>query len=112
MDKEWTTQEGQVTYPVKTNRTAGLPTGSSTSHRMCVAFLSLFLQIYMKHNNVRHTEFTILGAQIVSHSVSFNKTPAVDRVNNIIHTTAVCYRLSVFPKAFFTHYYNIKHWHN
>ena len=41
MNKERTTREGQVTYPVTADRTAGLATGSGTSIRMHVAFLSL-----------------------------------------------------------------------
>ena len=32
--------EGQVTYPIIADRTAGLPTGSGTSFKMYVAFLS------------------------------------------------------------------------
>ena len=31
MDKEWTTQEGQVTYLIN-DETAGLPTGSGTAY--------------------------------------------------------------------------------
>jgi len=41
MDKERTTQEGQVTYLIDNNETAGLPTGSGTPFQMRVAFLSL-----------------------------------------------------------------------
>ena len=56
MDKERTTQEGQVTYPVLTGRPGYLPALAHIS--MHVAFLSLSFDTAFYIGKVQHLDYT------------------------------------------------------